>query len=94
MKFDSARVIETVKELGDARFAGRDGEARIAEFAAERLAQLGWHVERRVVLGSVLPRLAVSWLGWWLLAARHGRDGSLLDVWRLAGRLGLSAVCF
>jgi hypothetical protein len=69
MRFDSARVIETVNELGDARFAGRDGEARIAGFTAERLAQLGWHVERRVVLGSVLPRLAVSWLGWWLLAA-------------------------
>ena len=69
MKFDAARVIETVDELGAARFTGRDGESRIADFVAERLTQLGWQVERRAVLGPVLPRLAVSSLGWWSLAS-------------------------
>ena len=36
---------------------------------AERLTQLGWQVDRRMVLGSGLPRLSVSSVGWWGLAA-------------------------
>jgi hypothetical protein len=68
MKFDAARTVSTLRDLGDKRFAGTDGEAQVAAFAAERLGQSGWDVERRVVAGSELPRLSISWMGWWLLA--------------------------
>ncbi len=64
MKFDPARVMDTVDELGDPRFATEGGEGRIADLVAARLTAMGWQVESREVSGSKLPWLAASWLGW------------------------------
>jgi len=64
MKFDSARALLIVEELGDPRFAGPAGEAQEADYVAHQLAQMGLHVERREVTGSGFPRLAVSSVSW------------------------------
>jgi len=70
MKFDTARALSIVEELGGPRFAGAAGEAQQADFVAHQLAQMGLRVQRRDVTGSGLPRLAVSsasWLGFGLV---------------------------
>jgi hypothetical protein len=90
MKFDSARVLQTIEELGDKRFAGQDGEERMAGFAAERLSQIGWHVEERVVVGSRLPWLVVSLMGWWGLAVLV--TGATVVCWTSATRWPVRAL--
>jgi hypothetical protein len=70
MKFDASRAKTIVEELGDSRFAGPDGEALVADYVTERVAAMGWQVERREVVGSRWPqRLApgVGWLGYGFL---------------------------
>ena len=64
MKFDAARAMKVVDELGDPRFAGPDGEARVADFVAEQFATMGYQVERLAVVGSQWPRRFASWAGW------------------------------
>ncbi len=35
MKFEASRVVQTVEQLGDARFAGPDRPSRVLDFLAE-----------------------------------------------------------
>jgi hypothetical protein len=63
MRFDSARAMKVIDELGDPRFAGPDGEARVADYVAEQFAAMGWQVERLAVVGS-RPHLLAAWTRW------------------------------
>jgi hypothetical protein len=62
MKFDPARALMIFDQLGDPRFAGPDGEARVAEFVMERFQVAGWEVERREVTGSPWPQRLAPWV--------------------------------
>ncbi len=64
MRFDATRVEALLRELGDPRYAGPEGEARIADFLAGQFAAMGLEVERREVTGSPLPRRLAPWVGW------------------------------
>jgi hypothetical protein len=64
MKFETARVRETIQTLEDARFAGPKGETPLANWVSNRFQQMGWQVEWREVVGSRFPQIAVPWLGW------------------------------
>lgn len=64
MRFDATRAMTVVDELGDSRFAGADGEARLADFVAERLTTIGCQVERLSVAGSRWPGRIGPWVGW------------------------------
>ena len=87
MRFDSARARKVIDELGDPRFAGPDGEARVADFVAEQFATMGWQVERLSVVGTRPHRLA-SWARWlaygFLITSAYG----LLLLDRLAASAG------
>jgi hypothetical protein len=63
-KFDPARAESLFHELGDPRYAGPDGEARVADLVARRFAEMGLDVERREVTGSRFPQRAAPWVGW------------------------------
>jgi len=64
MKFDAARALRTVEELGDPSFAGADWEARVADFVAQKFSEMGMQVEQREVEGSPIPQKLAPWLGW------------------------------
>jgi hypothetical protein len=64
MKFDASRVESRLRELGDPRYAGADGEANVADFVAGQLAAMGLEVDRREVTGSRFPQRAAPWVGW------------------------------
>src|SRR5271170_7264059 len=52
MKFDVERAVADIRELGDARFAGPDGEAKVVDFLAGRFESIGYRVERREAAGA------------------------------------------
>ena len=60
MKFDAARAEATFRELGDPRYAGPDGEARVADFLAGRFESMGYRVERREVDRLAVPATRVA----------------------------------
>ena len=64
MRFDSAKALETFRELGDPRFAGPNGEDHVADFVAERFERMGLTVERREAVGSRFPQRVGPWVGW------------------------------
>jgi hypothetical protein len=64
MKFDVERAEANFRELGDARFAGPDGEAQVVDFLAGRFESSGYRVERREAIGSRFPQRVALWLGW------------------------------
>ncbi|MFI5458205.1 MAG: hypothetical protein ACHRXM_22475 [Isosphaerales bacterium] len=64
MKFDAARAMKIVEELGDARFAGPDWEARVADFVAQKFSEMSMQVERSEVAGSRFPQRFAPWFGW------------------------------
>jgi hypothetical protein len=64
MRFDSAKALETFRELGDPRFSGPNGEEHVADLVAERFEKMGLTVERREAVGSRLPQRVGPWVGW------------------------------
>jgi len=64
MKFDTARAMAIFEALGDPRFSGPNGEARVAEFVMKQFEASGWNVERREVFGSPWPQRLAPWVGW------------------------------
>ena len=104
MKFDVERAEADFRELGDARFAGPDGEAKVADFLAGRFESMGYRVERREATGSRFPLRVVALdrlAGFW----RHPHGGLRPDPagrvscrrswhgsWRVVGFSWLSAV--
>ncbi len=98
MKFEVERAGADFRELGDARFAGPDGEAQVVDFLAGRFESIGYRVERREATGSRFsPRVAL-WLGCLgcgaILTANYGllrREGvmSAILAWIVA-RMGFN----
>lgn len=60
MKFEANRVVQTVEQLGDARFTGPGGLAQAADFIAEGFHGFQWQTDRREVRGSRFAELAFS----------------------------------
>ncbi len=58
MKFEASRVVQTVEQLGDARFTGPGGLARAADFIAEGFHGFQWQTDRRELRGSRFGELA------------------------------------
>ena len=72
MKFDVERAEADFRELGDARFAGPDGEAKVVDFLAGRFESIGYRVERREAAGRGSRRVWCSgWAAW--VVARSSR---------------------
>ena len=63
MRFDPEKAEAIFGQLGNPRFAGSDGEQQVAEFVAERFAEVGLDVERRDVLGSAFPQWLAPFVG-------------------------------
>jgi hypothetical protein len=49
MKFEASRVVQTVEQLGEARFTGSGGLENVLDFIAERFHTIRWKTERREV---------------------------------------------
>lgn len=64
MKFDATRAASFLRELGDPRYSGPDGEARAADLVASRFEGMGLNVERREVNGSRFPQRVGPWVAW------------------------------
>jgi hypothetical protein len=64
MKFEASRAESLFQELGDPRYSGPHGEAKVADLVADRFATMGLEVERRDVSGSRFPQRAAPWVGW------------------------------
>jgi hypothetical protein len=64
MKFDTMRAKSLLHELNDPRYAGTEGEMRVADFIAGQFEGMGLTVERRAVSGSRFPQRVAPWLGW------------------------------
>ena len=79
MRFDAAKALEMFQKLGDPRFAGPDGEARVADLVAEQFASMGFQVENRAVVGSGFPAWAVSWVSW--LGFGFAMTAAMAVVW-------------
>ena len=58
MKFEASRVVQTVEQLGDARFTGPGGLAQPADFIAEGFHGFQWQTDRRELRGSRFGELA------------------------------------
>jgi hypothetical protein len=103
MKFDAARATGIFEKLGDPLFAGRNGEAQVADFVAEQFDRMGWMVQRHEVQGPrFLERAAplVGWLGYGalvtaaylILFGKNARIGFVAVFLLLPAQLWLSAL--
>jgi hypothetical protein len=91
MRFDPARVMETVKLLDAPEFAGVEGEGRTADYMEDRLSAAGFHIERnQAVPARVLPQVTMrlAWIGFGLVMTASALCPVLLRA-ELAPLLGI-----
>jgi hypothetical protein len=69
MRFDGAKAVGDLGTFAFPREAGLEGERRAAALVAERLAGVGWKVERFEALGSRRLQLLNGPLPWLVMAA-------------------------
>jgi hypothetical protein len=64
MRFETARVLQTVEDLEAAARLGPAVEDQLADALACGFERIGWHCERQDVSGSRFPELVAPWVGW------------------------------
>jgi hypothetical protein len=88
MRFDRARAMETIETIAGIENHDDGAEVQLAQLVSVRLAQGGWDVESREVLGSasaVLVRKSLAYLTYGLTAAVALllARGGLSSLWSL-----------